>query len=288
MKSILIADAGSTKIEWTLINFRGEILCSFITVGLNALLANRRDMDNIFNDVKEMFLNTQVIDNIYYYGAGCATLEICNKIEMSLRYCWKDAEIFVGSDLLAAARSLFGQDEGVACILGTGSNSCLYNGEKIVDHIPSLGYILGDEGSGAALGKRLLGDILKKQLPGKIITDFMVEYKESLPHVLDTVYRKVSPNRYLASFVPFLHKNLWCHEVYSLVLVEFIAFFKRNVVMYEVSNNVDIRFTGSVAFHFEKILKEAALAVGCKVTEVTEKPMQGLVGYHSLKMSGYE
>ncbi|MDE7109893.1 MAG: ATPase, partial [Muribaculaceae bacterium] len=220
------------------------------------------------------------VDDIYYYGAGCATKEICKKIKSALLSVWQPEICEVNSDLLGAARALFGNRKGIACILGTGSNSCLYDGGQIIMQIPSLGYVLGDEGSGAALGKRLIGDVFKEQLPASVREMFLEEYKLTLPEILEKIYKLPSPNRFLASFVPFLKKNLWNPYIYSLVLKELTRFVKRNVAMYPGAHALNVNFTGSVAFHFQNILKEATASLGYSVTHVTETPVDGLIDYH--------
>lgn len=283
MKNILIADAGSTNTEWALIDETGRILSSFKSEGINALLAPPDDITRLIHDVQSQLPTDQHIDEIYYYGAGCATDAICEKMVSSLHNVWPDTQIFVSSDLLGAARSLFGNKKGIACILGTGSNSCLYDGNKIASQIPSLGYILGDEGSGAALGKRLLGDAFKNQVPDNVREKFLQKFGLTLPDILDKIYRQSSPNAFLASLVPFLSENLWNPYIYSLVLEELTNFFRRNVAMYPGAHSIEVSFTGSIAFYFDKILREAAASQGYRVHEVSETPMEGLIEFHKTK-----
>lgn len=280
MKTTLIADAGSTKVEWALLDADGQLAKEFVTDGINALLADTQTLHDSLRAVGSIIDGLGKVEAVCWYGAGCATPEICGKMKESLLSVWNDAEISVNSDLLGAARSLFGNRKGIACILGTGSNSCLYDGDVIVSQIPSLGYILGDEGSGAALGKRLLADAFKLQLPDNIREKFLEEYGLTLPTILDRVYRQPAPNKFLASLVPFLSKNLWNPYIYSLVLAELTEFFKRNVAMYKGAHSMEISFTGSIAFHFNNILKEAAASQGYRVTDVSEAPMSGLIEYH--------
>lgn len=281
MGSKLIADAGSTTVEWSLIADGGEVVASVATQGINALLADAMTINSTFADVKTKLPADRHVDEIHYYGAGCATPSICDKMLQSLADIWPESEIFVNSDLLGAARSLFGDKKGIACILGTGSNSCFYDGEKIMAHIPSLGFILGDEGSGAALGKRLISDAFKEQLPENVRDTFLEEYHLTLPEILDKVYKQPAPNRLLASFVPFLHKNLWNPYIFSLVLKELTRFVRRNVSMYKGAHSVDVCFTGSIAWNFERVLREAVASQGFRVTRITPSPMEGLVAYHS-------
>lgn len=280
MKNKLIADAGSTKVEWALLKDNGEVATSFISDGLNALMANPEVITKALKDVAARISEDISVDEIHYYGAGCATEEICSKTKEVIAGIWSDADIYVASDLLGAARSLFGKRKGIACILGTGSNSCLYDGSTIISQIPSLGYVLGDEGSGAALGKRLVSDAFKNQLPDSIREKFLSTYGLTLSGILDNIYRNPSPNKFLASLVPFLSDNLWNPYIYSLVLKELTKFVRRNVAMYPGAHTLDLSFTGSIAYHFAKILREAAESLGYRVTSIAETPMEGLLAYH--------
>lgn len=280
MKNKLIADAGSTKVEWALLKDNGEVATSFISDGLNALMAHPEVITKALKDVAARIPEEISVEEIHYYGAGCATEEICSKTKDVIAGIWPEADIFVASDLLGAARSLFGNRKGIACILGTGSNSCLYDGANIVSQIPSLGYVLGDEGSGAALGKRLVSDAFKNQLPDSIREKFLSAYGLTLSGILDNIYRNPSPNKFLASLVPFLSDNLWNPYIYSLVLKELTKFVRRNVAMYPGAHTLDLSFTGSIAHHFAKILREAAESLGYRVTSISETPMEGLLAYH--------
>ena len=280
MKNKLIADAGSTKVEWALLDSNGEVALSLVTDGLNALLAHPDTVINALREVDAKLPDNIEVEEVHYYGAGCATEEICSKMKEAVATIWSRSEINIASDLLGAARSLFGQRKGIACILGTGSNSCLYDGKTIVSQIPSLGYILGDEGSGAALGKRLVSDAFKNQLPETIREKFLETYGLTLSGILDNIYRNPSPNKFLASLVPFLYENLWNPYIYSLVLKELTEFVRRNVAMYPGAHTLELSFTGSIAFHFAKILREAAQSLGYRLTSVTETPMEGLLNFH--------
>ncbi|MDE5875703.1 MAG: hypothetical protein K2H15_08645, partial [Muribaculaceae bacterium] len=280
MNNTLIIDAGSTKADWIVIQDSSTVIASIETEGLNALLINSEDLHSAVNRASSQ-LGVDDIGRIYYYGAGCATPAICNKVETVLTSVWNTERCEVNSDLLGAARALLGDHKGVACILGTGSNSCLYDGKNISLQIPSLGFILGDEGGGAALGKRLLSDAFKEQLPASIKEKFLDEYGLTLPEILDKVYKQPSPNRFLASFVPFLKDNLWNPYIYSLILRELTRFFKRNVAMYPGAHSLPVNFVGSIAFNFQTILKEAASSQGYSVNKVVRTPMEGLIEFHS-------
>ncbi|MBD5299346.1 MAG: hypothetical protein HDS22_05185 [Bacteroides sp.] len=280
MKNKLIADAGSTKVEWVLLKRDGSLGSTFVTDGLNAILASSDSVTKAFTEVRKRLPEELEVEEIHYYGAGCATPEICGRVKDTFTDVFGTVSVNVSSDLLGAARSLFGPKKGIACILGTGSNSCMYDGKSIISQIPSLGYVLGDEGSGAALGKRLVSDAFKNQLPESIREKFLEEYGLTLSGILDNIYRNESPNKFLASLVPFLKDNLWNPYIYSLVLKELTKFVRRNVAMYQGAHSLDVSFTGSIAFHFAKILREAAESQGYRVTSITETPMSGLIEFH--------
>lgn len=281
MKNKVIADAGSTKVEWILLSESGKVLNRTTSDGLNALLVEADEAASHFSEVKKQLGQTESVSEIHYYGAGCATSATCAKISTALGNVWTAGAVNVSSDLLGAARSLFGKEKGIACILGTGSNSCLYNGRDIEVNVPSLGYVLGDEGSGAALGKRLVADAFKGQLPKAIRERFLNIYKLSLSDILENVYRTQKPNKFLASLVPFLSEHLWNPYVYSIVLEEFTQFVKRNIAMYPGAHSLPIAFTGSIAYYFEEILRDAIERQGYKVARITRTPMEGLIAFHS-------
>ncbi|MDE6810829.1 MAG: ATPase [Muribaculaceae bacterium] len=285
MKNILIADAGSTKVEWVVMSSTGNVESRITTHGLNALMADKETIESLFKKAKHLLSFENKISEIYYYGAGCATPAICNKIIEALQRVWdiEKASINVYSDLTGAARSLLGENPGIACILGTGSNSCLYDGKDIKYNVPSLGFILGDEGSGSALGKRLVADAFKGHLPPLVRDHFLEMYDLSLEEILDYTYRRPAANRFLASLVPFLKEHLWNPYVYSLVREEFILFIKRNVAMYQGCYSLPLAFTGSIAYHFSDILNEAAEYLGFKISKIEKNPMDGLISYHTDK-----
>lgn len=196
MKNKLIADAGSTKVEWVLLSDSGEQLRQISTPGINALIAEEDELVEKFSAVKSQLGQDESLSEIHYYGAGCATAAICDKIYAAISKVWQAGTIQVNSDLLGACRALLDRERGIACILGTGSNSCLYDGESIEQNVPSLGFILGDEGSGAALGKRLVADAFKGHLPKPIRDQFMKYYELNLENILEYTYRRPAANRF--------------------------------------------------------------------------------------------
>lgn len=281
MKYKLLADAGSTKVEWSLIRPDGSVAASVHTGGINAALSSPDSLTLALERVGELLRPHGAPGEVYYYGAGCATPSICAKMARSLQDIWKDSVIHVDSDMLAAARSLFSHTAGIACILGTGSNSCLYDGTGIISQIPSLGYVLGDEGSGAVLGRRLISDIFKLRLPKEIISRFNEAYNVTISDIIENVYRGTSPSGYLASFVPFLKDNIDCEEIHDIVYDGFLRFIDRNLAHYLSFGTYSVGFIGSVASHFETVLRQATSAREIEISHIYKSPMGGLIKHHT-------
>jgi N-acetylglucosamine kinase-like BadF-type ATPase len=280
---ILIADCGSTKIDWCLLNGT-EKVAQIFTTGMNALLMTEEEMSKrIAEELVPHIVNYDVTE-IYYYGAGIISDQIKNQVVNALKANIPGAQkIEVDSDLLAAARALCQHEPGIACILGTGSNSCYYDGEKVVDNVSPLGYILGDEGSGAVLGKLLVGDVLKHQLPEHLCEKFLKEYDLDRNKIIDAVYRKPAANRFLAQFAPFLEKNIDEPSIHRIVLHSFIDFFVRNVENYDNYKELPCNFVGSIALKEKATLMEAAKSQGITVGNIIQAPMEGLIKFHSGK-----
>ena len=230
---VLIADCGSTKIDWCLLN-GNEKVAQIFTTGMNALLLTQEEMTKTIHDELLPHLVSYSVDEIYYYGAGIISDEIKSHVRGALQANIPSAsKIEIETDLVGAARALCGHKPGIACILGTGSNSCYYDGERVVDNVSPLGYILGDEGSGAVMGKLLVGDVLKHQLPEHLCEKFLKEYDTDRTQIINAVYRQPAANRYLAHFAPFLQKNIHEPAIHDLVFRAFTAFFVRNVESYK-------------------------------------------------------
>ena len=230
---ILIADCGSTKTDWCVVR-EGIVEKQVFTCGMNAVMLTEEEMRSRMAAelVPELGGYADAIEAVYFYGAGCISPEVCANVERAIRANINAQDVEVHTDLLAAARALCGRRPGIACILGTGSNSCFYDGEKICDNVSPLGYILGDEGSGAVLGKLLVGDVLKGQLPAELCEKFLRKYDLTLLDIIRKVYREPQGNRFLASVTPFLIENINEKEVHDLVLGSFKAFFRRNISHY--------------------------------------------------------
>ena len=224
------------------------------------------------------------LTHVFFYGAGC-TPEKKVFVHRALEQVFKKAEIFVASDMLGAARGLLGHHPGVACILGTGSGSCFYDGEQIEWCVPSLGYILGDEGSAAVLGKRLVGDLLKNQLGDDLKEAFFAEYNTSMADIIEKVYRQPFPNRFLAKLSKFCADHIEDPRIHDLVYDHFVQFIRRNLVQYFKESGVrsqesGVGFVGSIAYYYRPILEEAMKAEGMPMGIVLKDPIEGLKEYH--------
>lgn len=279
---ILIADCGSTKIDWCLLN-NNKVEKQVFTLGVNAVMLTEEEMRQRFAEqlMPELSDYAASIEAVYFYGAGCLAAEVCGNVARAIRANIPAPVIEVYTDLLAAARALCGHKPGIACIMGTGSNSCLYDGSSIVANVSPLGFILGDEGSGAVLGRLFLGDVLKKQLPAEVCARFLDEYNLDLLGIIKRVYKEPQPNRFLASVTPFISKNIAVPEIHELVLNSFRAFFRRNVKQYEAYRQLEVNFIGSIAYYFRDVLAEAAEAEGCRIGNIVKSPMEGLIKFHA-------
>lgn len=278
---ILIADCGSTKIDWCAVSAEGEVVRRMFTGGMNAVMLTEEEMSERIAAELVPQLDGINIDEVYFYGAGCLAEEVCANVRRAIADNIPSArKIEVDTDLLAAARALCGRKAGIACIMGTGSNSCYYDGEAIRDNVSPLGYILGDEGSGAVLGKLLIGDVLKNQLPRELCDKFLAQYDLDRLTIIRRVYKEPQANRFLASVTPFLIENIAHPEVHSLVLESFKAFFRRNVLQYDNARDLSVNFIGSIAYYYRDVLCEAAEAMGLVVGTIIKSPMEGLIAFH--------
>lgn len=279
---ILIADSGSTKTDWCVVE-NGEIIQRVFTKGMNPFFQTEEEMKaEIAEHLRPQLPAGKELEAVYFYGAGCTpekTPQVHSAISSELAV---KGDIEVCSDMVGAARGLCGRKAGIACILGTGSNSCYYDGQNITANVSPLGFILGDEGSGAVLGKLMVGSLLKNQMTPGLKEKFLEQFKLTPPEIIDRVYRKPFPNRFLASLSPFLSQNIEDPTVHALVLDAFKAFLQRNVKQYDYQN-CEVNLIGSVAYYYRNILAEAAEATGVKLGTILQSPMPGLIDYHSDK-----
>lgn len=275
---ILIADSGSTKTSWCLTGNPGYTKI-FSTGGMNPFFRNTED---IANEIRMKILpeTGNDVTEIHFYGAGIINPEKGNIVKNALHILYPNTTIEVQSDLLAAARATLGKKQGIACILGTGSNSCLYNREEIIKHVPPLGFILGDEGSGAVMGRKLVADFLKGIMPETIAEKFKASYPLTYADFLESVYKKEKPNQFLAQFVPFLHENIADEYCKELVEKSFEEFVLRNITRYSGFQELPICFVGSVAFYFQEQLKNVLKKNHLQFETVVKEPLNGLIKFH--------
>lgn len=278
---ILIADSGGSKTDWRFIQRDGKI-GQIHSPGFNPYYQDIDDLKKIIQDVvmPKMDENDQV-DKVYFYGAGASSVKNQLTIKSAFLEFFPEAYIEIGWDLLAAARALCGREPGIACIMGTGSNSCLYDGEEIVDNVANLGWILADEGSGAHIGKQFLIDYLRKKLPDTLSKQFHERFPLSREEFLEKIYQQEKPSAFLASFMKFIFQHLKEPYCYNLVYNSFAEFFENNVMKYENYQNYKVHFTGSIAFYFNDLIRKVAADRGITVKNILEGPIAGLTLYHA-------
>ena len=278
MNEILIADSGATKTDWCVAN-QGEIVHRFTGKGISPIYQTEDEIaQEIGQNVYPVFKD-RPINAIYFYGSGCSP-EKEEIVRKAIFRHFSVQHIEVYSDLIAAAHALCGHTEGIACILGTGSNSCEWDGEQIINHVPPLGFILGDEGSGAVLGKRLVSDALKNRLSPGLKEKLLDRYCLDQATIIDKVYRQPFPSRFLAGFSPFILEHIHDESIRNIVDSCFSDFFERNVMEYDFRKN-NVNFVGSIAFHYAPYLKEVAAKKEITIGKIITSPMEGLVEYYA-------
>lgn len=279
---LLIADSGSTKTEWMLID-KGQLLKIFYTEGFNPYYYGVNDIVKILNSELIPQLDSLLPKQIFYYGSGCSTEQNCNIVSNALASSMGAEKIIVMHDLLAAAHALLGDSAGIACILGTGSNSCYFDGNEITMNVPSLGYLLADEGSGVYIGKSFITAYLYGDVPDSIAKDFKLHFQSEQHEILDALYRKEKPGKYLSDFTRFVGKHISHPFCRQLVGEAFDAFISVQLCKYPNYNSLAVAFTGSVAFHFREILKERMNKAGITAGIISASPGDGLLKYYLKK-----
>ena len=276
---LLVADSGSTKADWTFIDDNGG-RTDVNTIGLNPNLHTTPEIRNVIESVAPDTIPGRKVKQIYYYGTGIWDHSRAEKIANVLREAFGNAEIYVEHDLLGAARAACKDEAGIACILGTGSNTCLYDGVKVVDNVTNLGWLLGDEGSGVDLGKRLIRGYSYRELPEADRTHFEECTNHNRMSIGDGLYGTGNPNRFLASFSPFIHDNIDRPAIRKLVEDSFTEFFHRHVLKYDNAKSLPVSFIGSIAFHYQKILRQVCNDLDLECRNIKQKPIDALVDYH--------
>jgi N-acetylglucosamine kinase-like BadF-type ATPase len=279
MTKILIVDSGSTKCEWVLLS-DGMVSGQYFSQGFNPNYINDSEIGLRFEQLLPDKIKSEEIDKIYFYGTGCSTVENCNMVKKLFLSGFPEAGVFVNHDLTGTAVSLFKNGEGIACILGTGSNSCHWNGKKIVSSVPSLGYLIGDEGSGTYLGKLILKYILSGKSSETLKKKFFEYVELDFGGVIRKIYSEKNSNAWIASLSNFAYANMENEEIIDIVKTNFNDFLSENILKYEKCRDLPVAFTGSVAYHFKEILEEVMNGEGMKISNVTKSPMEGLIEYH--------
>ena len=276
----LIADSGATKAEWCLLKSRKKKI--LFTQGISPYFMNSEQIIKMLNKELKPYLKKETISEIYYYGTGCSNSENVKSIRNALKAVFPLAKkINVDHDLMGATRAVCGHSKGISCILGTGSNSCYYNGKRIVKNSPGLGYVLGDEGSGAYMGRKVLQHFLYNTFDDELMAKFNLKFKTSQIEILERVYRQPLPNRYMASFAVFLSENRGHYMIENIIEDSLNDFFFNHLYKYKESWNYPINFVGGISFAFKDVLKSMCTTYGLQLGRIMKHPMEGLIEYHS-------
>ncbi len=274
----LIADSGSTKAEWCLL--QGKKHKTFLTQGLSPYFLDGPQIIATLQQELLPSLGKLRIDEVYFYGTGCKALSNRRMVKAALQKVFPEAVIQVDVDLFGAARAVCGNKPGVACILGTGSNSCYFNGRKIVKNSPGLGYVLGDEGSGAYMGRKVLQYYLYNTFDEDLRARFDATYLTNASEILDNVYKKPLANRYLASHALFLAENRGHYMVENIIEDGLNDFFFHHIIKYREAWTLPVHFVGGVAFGFRDVVNELCSNYEITLGRILQNPMEGLIEYH--------
>jgi N-acetylglucosamine kinase-like BadF-type ATPase len=274
-----IVESGSTKSDWVLVDSKNN-QSFYSTMGFNPYFHSSDLIETELKKQVDILAVADEIQGVYFYGAGCSSDEMNEIVHVGLKRIFKNATVVVDHDLLACAYATYTGSPAISCIIGTGSNSCLFDGEEITEVVPALGYILGDEGSGSYFGKQLLSNFLYHKLPAHVEADFIATYKLDKDQIVNHVYREPNANVYIASFMPFIAKHKGEPFFSDMVYAGFKRFMEVHVCCYDNFQNTEVHFVGSLSKIFESELNKAAGELGVTVTSIIQKPVTGLVNYH--------
>ena len=274
----LIADSGATKTEWQIVN--GKKRSSFFTAGISPYHMDKEKIEALLSDELSPSIKKTSFSSIHYYGTGCYTRVNANIVKKALENVLKSSEVNVTHDLMGAAIALCGKTKGFACILGTGSNSCFFNGSKIMENSPGLGYVLGDEGSGAYLGRMVLQHFLYKQFDQDLMDRFTDAYGLTKAEILQKVYKEPYANRFLATFAKFLSNNRGHYIIENIIEDGLRDFFDIHLVQYKNHASFPFHFVGSISYYFKDKIKELCNDYGLELGRIIKQPMEGLVDFH--------
>lgn len=278
-KVTLVADSGSTKTEWCLMD--GKQRSTYFTQGISPYFQTSVQIEELVSgELLPQMAAERLPEAVFYYGTGCSGEQSVGIVRKALHAVWPKAKISVDTDLLGAARALCGHEPGIASILGTGSNSCYYDGKVIVKNNPGLGFILGDEGSGALLGKKVLQYYLYQTFDEEMRFRFDEKFNITQEQILDRVYRGPLPNRFLASFAPFLAENRGHYMIENILEDGLNDFFFNHLYKYSESWTAPLHFAGSVAWHFRDILEQLCQLYELQLGRILQNPMDGLTVFH--------
>jgi glucosamine kinase len=276
---ILVADSGSTKTQWSLVEYK-TVKKTIETPGLNPYFLTQEAVKSILQDELVPHMIARFVKVIHFYGAGCSTENNNNMLREAMKLFFPEAKIHVYHDILGAARALLGNSEGIACILGTGCNACYYDGKQIFSLVPSLGYLYGDEGAGSNLGKTFMEKYLKNKLPKELHDEFDQTYHLTLESILNALYKLPSPNRFLASFSEFIAPRQKHPFLADIVQSSFQSFIEEQVKKYKNFDKLTISFVGSIAWFYKDILLQVMAENNLRTGIILRSPMEGLVKYH--------
>jgi N-acetylglucosamine kinase-like BadF-type ATPase len=276
---IFIIESGSTKSDWVLVNNKSK-QTFYNTIGFNPYFHSADVVSAEIMKSKEITSHAPNIKKIFFYGAGCSSEKMNNEIKKGIQSVFKEAEVFVEHDLLACAYATYDGEPGISCIIGTGSNSCYFDGENLTEEVPALGYVLGDEGSGSYFGKFLLSSFLYGKLPSDLLKDFQNTYALTEADIVSRVYQKESANVYIASFMPFIVKHKK-HAFFNEILIKGLQHFMEvHVCCYKDYLETPVHFVGSLSALLEDELRLAADNLGIEIRSIVAKPVENLVDYH--------
>lgn len=277
---IAIVDGGSTKCDWVILENSGKISQKTDSIGFNPNIINADLIPQEIEKNPHLFLIKNQLDYIYFYGSGCGTVENALLVETQLQKVFPYAKVTVKEDLTAAAYAAYNGKPAIVCILGTGSNSCYFDGESIRRDLPSLGFLIGDEGSGSALGKHLVRRFFMKKLPQDLHQEFVETYHLTIEDAIKNMYHNPRANAYLAEFNKFVVQRKQHPYFQNMVFDEMKNFFEYQVLPYEEAREAEINFIGSIAYYYEDVLRAAAAELNLTVGHIVQKPIESLVGYH--------
>jgi N-acetylglucosamine kinase-like BadF-type ATPase len=282
----VIIESGATKSEWAVLDHEKGVVFRHITAGINVNYSSDEDIVAVIHDFNNAatVCTANTIREVIYYGAGCRTPDNRKRIETLLANTFAQADISVWSDLMAACHALCGREAGLVAILGTGSSSCLYDGLQIIDRAPSLGYLLGDEGSGTYLGKQLATELLRNHLDQQLVADFETEFSLKKEQLITLLYQSEEPNLLLASFAPFIAKYIAHPEINEICMAAFNRFFQNDILYYPDYQKYKLSFVGAIAYYFRRPIEAVAAHYGLTLGKVFRSPMEELLRFHVLKL----